>query len=158
MLIYSEKQKFGAWYMSLLFFVMAGLCLYTMYRIWGQEMNWVHFLAPVIALISIVAMASVSLVTRIETDAIQVGFPLLGKRTIPRSEIARAYVRQYSPIGEYGGWGYRIGRNGKAYNTMGDQGLQLELQDGSRILIGTQRPAELRKVIAGWIPNAQPTR
>ena len=151
MLIYSEKQKFGAWYMSVLFYVMAGLCLYTLYRLWGQEMNWVHFLAPVVALISIMAMASVSLKTRIEPDAIFVGFPLLGTRKIPKSTIDKAYVRQYSPIGEYGGWGYRIGRNGKAYNTMGDQGLQLELRDGSRILIGTQRPAELGRVIAKWL-------
>ena len=151
MLIYSEKQRFTAWYMSTLFFVMAGLCLYTLYRLWGQEMNWVHFLAPVFALVSIVAMASVTLTTRIEPDAIHVGFPLLGKRTILKSEIRKAYVRQYSPLGEYGGWGYRVGRSGKAYNTMGDQGLQLELRDGSRILIGTQRPAQLRQVIEKWM-------
>ena len=155
MVIYSEKQKFGAWYMSLLFYVMAALCLYTLYRLWGQEMNWVHFLAPVLALISIVAMASVSLVTRIETRAINVGFPPFSKREIPKSEISNAYVRQYSPLGEYGGWGYRTGRNGKAYSTMGDQGLQLELRDGSRILIGTQRPAQLRKVIETWMGHPE---
>ena len=48
----------------------------------------------------------------------------------------------YSPLREYGGWGIRYGWNGKAYNVSGNQGIQLELSEGRRVLIGTQNPPQ----------------
>jgi hypothetical protein len=58
--------------------------------------------------------------------------------------VASIEVRKYSPIKEYGGWGFRYGfKNGKAYNISGNMGLQLILKNGDRILIGTQKPEEL---------------
>ena len=44
---------------------------------------------------------------------------------------------------EFGGWGIRVSRNGRAYNASGNTGVQLVLADGSHILIGTQRAEEL---------------
>ena len=49
---------------------------------------------------------------------------------------------------EYGGWGYRISpRNGKAFNIKGSWGLQLVLSNGDKLLLGTQKPEELKKAI-----------
>ena len=64
-------------------------------------------------------------------------------------DVKRAYVRQYDPISEYGGWGLRLGLfgKGKAYNTMGDMGLQLELNDGKKILFGTQKPKDIEQAL-----------
>jgi hypothetical protein len=59
-------------------------------------------------------------------------------------EIAEANIRKYSPILEYGGWGYRYNfKNGKAFNISGNMGLQLVLKNGKKILIGTNKPEEL---------------
>lgn len=59
-------------------------------------------------------------------------------------EIAEANIRKYSPIWEYGGWGYRYSfKNGKAINISGNMGLQLVLKNGKKILIGTNKPKEL---------------
>jgi hypothetical protein len=59
-------------------------------------------------------------------------------------EIAEANIRKYSPILEYGGWGYRYSfNNGKAFNISGNMGLQLVLKNGKKILIGTNKPEEL---------------
>ncbi len=59
-------------------------------------------------------------------------------------EIAEVNIRKYSPIWEYGGWGYRYSfKNGKAYNISGNMGLQLVLKNGKKILIGTNKPQEL---------------
>lgn len=63
-------------------------------------------------------------------------------------DIAEYEVRQYRPLREYGGFGIRIGLNGKAYNVKGKMGLQLVLKDGKRILIGTQKAEELKEVLA----------
>ena len=59
--------------------------------------------------------------------------------------IATSYVRQYSPLLEYGGWGMRIGLfgKGKAWNISGDKGLQLEFTNQKKLLIGTNQPEEL---------------
>ncbi len=69
------------------------------------------------------------------------------KEAIPFSEIAKCDARQYSPIKEYGGWGIRYGTKGMAYNVSGDRGVQLELTNGKRLLIGSQRSEELAKTI-----------
>jgi hypothetical protein len=57
--------------------------------------------------------------------------------------VAEAEVREYSALREFGGWGIRVGRSGKAYSAYGTQGVQLWLKDDSRILIGSQRTEEL---------------
>ncbi len=64
-------------------------------------------------------------------------------------EVEKAYVRQYSPILDYGGWGIRLGLGGKgkAYNVSGNMGLQLELKTGKKILIGSQQPNELNELL-----------
>jgi hypothetical protein len=70
-------------------------------------------------------------------------FPLWSK-TVPLTEIVRWETRTYRPVLEYGGWGIRYGAgNGWAYNVSGNQGVQLELANGQRILIGSQRAKEL---------------
>ncbi|HPG73989.1 MAG TPA: hypothetical protein PLM49_06835 [Bacteroidales bacterium] len=66
------------------------------------------------------------------------------------NEIDKAYVRLYRPMKEYGGWGMRTafnGDNGKAYNVAGNIGLQLELKNGSKVLIGTAQGVEMREFL-----------
>jgi hypothetical protein len=73
-----------------------------------------------------------------------------GRRTrfrIPLKNVVRAYYRAYSPINEYGGWGIRTGARGKAFNMRGNEGVQLVLRSGQRVLIGSQRPEELAAAI-----------
>ena len=68
-------------------------------------------------------------------------------RHITWSSVSAAVVRQYRPIVEYGGWGLRWGFSGLAYNVSGNMGLQLILNNGRRVLIGTQKPLELEDTI-----------
>jgi hypothetical protein len=67
------------------------------------------------------------------------------------NEISKAYVRTYDPIGEYGGWGLKGGilfsKKGKAINVSGDIGIQLELKNGKKLLIGTQKESEAKSVL-----------
>lgn len=72
---------------------------------------------------------------------------LIVRRTIALADIASAQVRTYSPIMEYGGWGIRWGRGGRAYNARGNRGVQLVLRSGERVLVGSQRPEELLEAL-----------
>ncbi|WP_439128021.1 hypothetical protein [Polaribacter sp.] len=73
-------------------------------------------------------------------------------KQIPWQEIAKAYVRTYNPIGEYGGWGLKGGffwrkSKGTCINVSGDIGIQLELKNGKKLLIGTQKKEEAISVL-----------
>lgn len=64
-------------------------------------------------------------------------------------ELKKAFVREYKPISEYGGWGFRTGRrrNDGALNISGKTGLQLVFSDDKKLLLGTRRAKELQEVV-----------
>ena len=67
-------------------------------------------------------------------------------------DVKKAYVRKYDAISEYGGWGFKGGAlwnksKGKAINVSGDVGVQLELKNGKKLLIGTQKRKEVENVL-----------
>ena len=71
----------------------------------------------------------------------------LRRRRIARKDIVSAMAVTYRPIREYGGWGIRRGRAGWCYSVSGNRGVMLELRDGKRLLIGSQRAEELADVL-----------
>ena len=92
------------------------------------------------------------LITRIDEKGIHYRFfPFHRKqRSILWSEIQTAYVRQYDAVSEYGGWGLKGGfrrKKGKAINTKGNIGIQLELFNTKKLLIGTQKETDAKKVL-----------
>ncbi|MDD5506989.1 MAG: DUF6141 family protein [Bacteroidales bacterium] len=93
----------------------------------------------------------IRLETEIRRDGIYVRFsPFIRRTRIYRWEdVKSCYVRKYSPIGEYGGWGYRMAgkRVGIAFNVSGNMGIQLELKNGKKILLGTRKPEEAREAL-----------
>ncbi len=91
-------------------------------------------------------LLSIRLYTRVENDGIHYRFPpIINKwKKITKTDLKSFQVRKYSPLKEYGGWGYRIGINGKALNVRGNMGLAMELNDGKKLLLGTQKPEELK--------------
>ncbi len=89
--------------------------------------------------------------TQIQADGVYYRFfPFQRKfRFISWDRINSAQVRTYHPIGDYGGWGMRIGLFGKgqAFNVTGNKGLQLVYDQKIRFLLGTQKPDEIQKVL-----------
>lgn len=71
----------------------------------------------------------------------------------PVGEIASAEARRYRAVREYLGWGIRWGPSGRAYNLNGNEGVQLVLNSGRRVLIGSERAEELEAAIRGVQPG-----
>ena len=88
-----------------------------------------------------------ALVVEVREDGLHYSFFPFIRRTIAFENIAHCEARSYNPLKEYGGWGVRYGRSGKAYNVSGQRGVQLELATGERLLLGSQRPEELAAAI-----------
>ncbi len=90
-----------------------------------------------------------NLTTQVRNDGIYYRFfPFhLSFHKIKLEDIVECEVRNYSALKDYGGWGIRYGRMGKAYNISGNRGVQLKLSDGSRLLLGSQKPEEFAAAV-----------
>lgn len=90
---------------------------------------------------------SVKLMTKIDENGIYTRFSYLQRKFkfFSWTEVESCYIRTYSPLREYGGWGIRWGsKHGMAYSVSGDQGLQLVLKDKRQVIIGTQEGLQLK--------------
>ena len=97
------------------------------------------------------------LTTRIDEKGIHYKFfPFhLKFKTVFWNDIENAYIRTYNAISEYGGWGIRGGTlwykaKGKAINISGNIGIQLELKDGKKLLIGTNKKEQAQDVLSTY--------
>ncbi|WP_295829761.1 hypothetical protein [uncultured Winogradskyella sp.] len=97
------------------------------------------------------------LTTRIDEKGIHYKFfPFhLKFKTVVWNDIENAYIRTYDAISEYGGWGIRGGAlwykaKGKAINISGNIGIQLELKDGKKLLIGTNKKEQAQDVLSTY--------
>lgn len=92
--------------------------------------------------------------TSVFDDRVEVRMQPLSRRTLPAAQIAGAQARTYQPLREFGGRGIRGWSSNRAYNVSGDQGVQLVLTNGDRILIGSQQPEALATAIVSLLPSS----
>lgn len=97
----------------------------------------------------VLLLRKMRLITQVRSDGICLRYPPLQNRFsfFSWDSIQRIYIRQYHPIGEYGGWGLRFGPNGRAYNVSGNIGIQLIFTDGTKLLIGTREPEKIATLL-----------
>lgn len=91
--------------------------------------------------------------SKLETYVTRLGihvrlFPFMKFKTYNFDSIKRFSVREYRPLLDYGGWGIRIGPAGRAFNVYGKIGIQIVFKDGTKLLIGTQKPEEFYAVLS----------
>lgn len=156
--LFSEKQRFQ-WWVMVLFIVVNGLILTGIYF---KLQNDAAIASDVANNSSVIVVACVGIIftfifflfrldTQIKANGIYVRFwPLRFKyRHYSWENLGKIYIREYSPLGEYGGWGirYSISGAGKAYNISGKIGLQLEFTTGKKVLIGTQKGEEIKEIL-----------
>ena len=154
--LFREVQRFRQWFFWIPVLVVTGV---IWWQFWEQIIrqhpqgqqpipDWAAWVLTIVFGLGFPAFAAiVRLVTTVTPDSLTVGLAPFRPKLIPLSTIATAMEREYSPMREFGGWGIRTSREGRAYNAHGNMGVQLVLDDGSRILIGTQRPQELASAL-----------
>lgn len=151
---FSETQKFRQWWVwAIVLLPCLGVMAVFMFAQPAEKNDlgmdvWV--VMTLVSFISISIILLLKLQTQIDAEKIRFKFsPFHFKyREIDWFDIEKAYIRTYNPLREYGGWGIRYGgKKGKAYNVRGNMGLQLELSNGKKILLGTQKPGELNEFL-----------
>jgi hypothetical protein len=153
-ILFDESQGFNQWWIWAIILGAMGVSLYASMETiqMGESLfNWTNFSVIIPVFIIPALFYFLKLKTKVEENGIYVRFiPFhLKEIFISWDQLDECYIRTYSPLGEYGGWGikYGLGGAGKVYNVSGNQGLQLVFKDGARLLIGTQKPEELQEVI-----------
>jgi len=158
-ILFTERQRFKQWWIWLILIGVNGLFLFGVYRqvIRGQEFgdnpmsDTGLIIATGLTIILTILFVNFRLDTIVKSDGIYVRFfPVHIKfKHFTWDKLTKSFVRQYSPITEYGGWGLRFGLFGKgnAFNISGNKGLQLEFTDNKKLLIGTNKPDELTKIL-----------
>ncbi len=87
---------------------------------------------------------SIRLIVEVRDDGISLRYSPLYSRLIPFEDVKTCEVRQFRPLRDYGGMGIKWSSDkGWAYFVDGNQGVWIELTNGQRLLIGSQRPEEL---------------
>ena len=154
-ILFTEGQKFKQSWLWLILSGINGLFLFGVFKqvIGGHQFgdkpmsNTGLLIATGLTLLLTILFANSRLETIIKKDGIYVRFfPFHIKfKHYTWNSLTKSFVRQYSAITEYGGWGLRLGLFGKgtAFNVSGDKGLQLEFANNKKLLIGTNKPDQL---------------
>lgn len=113
----------------------------------GERLFGVVILAATAAAIHLL-LAGLSV--RLFRDEMVVGLGSLGwiRKRIPYADVVRIESVKYNPLGEFGGWGVRWGKDGKkAWTARGDHAVVLHLRDGTRLYVGSDTPGRLEERI-----------
>jgi hypothetical protein len=161
---FNETQRFTQWWIYLVLAMVFASWIYTMVTLFpetqkedGNSAKIMLIVNSIIIPFTIYALLRIlKLKTRIRNEGIYYRFvPMHFKeKFLAREDIERFEVRKYRPLPEYGGWGIKTrgSKYGKAINVSGNQGLQLYLTNGKKLLIGTQKPREIEKAMEAMRP------
>jgi len=147
--IFQENQRFNQWWLWLGMVALVGIFIYQRYPI---EVNKEFLISFGVLALVVVFLFSIRLSTQIDERGIHVRmFPFhLKTVTYAWEELYGAEVVEYSPISEYGGWGLRISRKGKAFSVKGNKGIKIQTSDGKSRMVGTQKFEEAKKIVGEY--------
>jgi hypothetical protein len=157
--IWREEQSFGWWVYALLALMAA----------FGLGLAWFQPDLPVprspamrlevplgvaigLVLPTVLVVGVLRMTTEVHPGELRVWFGWVPsfRHAIALDAVQRIEVVGYRPLRDCGGWGVRRGRGGeRVLNARGDRGVRLHFADGSRVLVGSQRPEALAVALEG---------
>lgn len=110
----------------------------------------VEFYIGAFAIISsTIFILSIKLETLIKADGIYVRFFPIHQsfKFYAWEDLDKCFIREYRPLFDYGGWGYRGSSKNRVLNVSGNKGIQLIMKDGTKLLIGTKKPDKVTETL-----------
>jgi hypothetical protein len=166
--LYRETQRFGQAWIVLIVGGIAAMMWFAAFQQFVIGKPFGDNPAPDIVLVITLGIFGIlfpvffftmKLVTEVREDGIYVKFFGFHRKwhRFGFEDMERCWARTYSPLLEYGGWGIRIGKKGRAYNVSGKQGIQIVFREGKRLLIGTQNPEQFITTVYSYAQHLQGT-
>jgi hypothetical protein len=173
--LFEEQQRFAPGWIFFVFLITAPVVLMQAFgtyqqlvrrQPWGthpasdQGLLWADLLVLVVCCGVAWLVSSICMTVRVTRQLLDVNFYPVRHKRIRLSDISTAFVRSFSPMLEYCGWGLRLSikGNGWGYFLRGDQGVQLLLRDGTKMLVGSQDPARLLSALRQVQPSIAPDK
>jgi len=154
-ILFLEKQKFTQWWLWLILLSINFIFLLGVYKqvLMGETFgskpmgDLALLISTGCTLLLSTLIFNIKLQTQVRKDGIYIKFfPFhISYKFYPWHTIAKLYLREYSAMKEFGGYGIRQSLNGNdmLFNVSGNKGLQLELVGKKKVLIGTSTPDKL---------------
>ena len=158
--LYREEQSFAWWVYVLLALMVVLGCSSAAWHPQGREAlaraargPWLEVpLAMAVGLVlpPVLIVGVLRMTTEVTPAECRVWFGIVPtyRRAVVLDAIQAIEVVQYRPIRDHWFWGVRMTRDGERVMTArGNRGVRLLFADGSRMLIGSQRPEELAEAL-----------
>lgn len=165
MKVFTEQQRFNQWWLYVIFALfLIGILLplkINFEEVKAEGTDRILFLISfLIIFLAAIFIFLMRLNTKIDEKGVGYQFYPFHRnyKILYWKDINAIYVRKYLAIREYGGWGFKSGifnirGRGVAYSVKGDKGIQIVLNNGKKILIGTQKENEAKRVINTYKSN-----
>jgi hypothetical protein len=149
---FKEEQKFTQWWLWIILIGIGILPVIGIYKqlILGEQFgnkpmsNLGLILFSLIIFSLLVLFRFMNLQTEINKYEIKMNYFPFVKKRVYWKDVKSAKVVNYGFVG----YGIRFGsKYGTVYNINGKKGLAIELQNGKKFVIGTQKENELNKVV-----------
>jgi hypothetical protein len=143
--VFREEQYFD-WRVYALIALVEVLTGLGLVRVQGWSREILLGLVIGLALLMFLVVFLLHMTTEVTPTDVRVWFSWAPtyRRIVPISTIRSIDVVTFRPIADYGFWGIRTGRDGeRALIARGNRGVRLEFTDGTRLVIGSQRPEAL---------------
>lgn len=150
---FKEEQKFTQWWLWLILIPIGFMPIIEIYKqiiinepFGDKSMSNFGLVIVAIFIFTLLGLfVLIKLKTTINSDQIEMSFFPFVKKTIKWTDVKKAKLINY---GFVGGWGIRLWTNyGTIYNIKGNKGLAIELLNGKKYLIGTQKNAEMNEIL-----------
>jgi hypothetical protein len=160
--VYREEQNFEWWVYLLVALTeaFAGATLAWVYQSGANPVGQGGLTGLVLSLASLggialpimIVVGLLRMTTEVTPSVVRIWFGWIPtyRRFVVIGTIKKIEVVSFRPIVDHGGWGIRSGRDGeRVLDARGNRGVRLELSDGSKLLIGSQKPEVLALAIEG---------
>lgn len=146
-----EVQKFNQWWLWLLLIAIAIIPFYGIYKqvIIGEQFgdkpmsNSGLVVFAIFTIVFLLFFGLLRLETEINKYEIKFNFFPFIKRKIKWEDVKNVKLINYGFVG----YGVRLSKFGKVYNTGGKMGLLIELNKGKSFVIGTQKESQLKEYL-----------
>lgn len=151
MRFFQEEQKFDQWWIHAITGLTFAGWLYLFFIQIKEKtpVNLIPFIVMgMFVILLIIFFYTVKLTTQIGPNGVKARFSSdFFSKEFKWDEIKQIFIRKYSPVAEYGGWGIRGFGRAKAYNVSGNYGIQIVTRDNKKFLIGTKEPEKVKRVL-----------
>ncbi len=157
---FKEEQRFAkstAGKIASVAMIVAGLLPFGIVLLSEKDMSakpevwWILGGTALLIVLLVLVMMQSKLKVKITRDYLEYSYPPFVRRPkrVLWSEVESATVRKYSPMKEFGGYGYRKipGANSVCLNVSGNIGLDLRLKNGHQLVLGTQKENAMRYTV-----------